>query len=200
MRAGVFPRLVVMAKEPRAGRVKTRLARDIGTVEATGFYRRALEQTVRRLRDPARWETSLAVAPDAAVASTAWPPCDAVFPQGPGDLGARMGRIFELAPPGPLVIIGSDIPGIEPADIAAAFQALKGAEAVIGPASDGGYWLIGLGRRRPLTGLFRGVRWSGPDARADTVASLRGARVAFVRERTDVDAAEGYRAWRRGEI
>ena len=190
------PTLVIMVKAPVAGRVKTRLARSIGVGAATGFYRTMLSHTVRRLgRDP-RWRTLLGVAPDNAVWSSLWPPCDGLVPQGTGDLGRRMGRLFNHLPRGPVVIIGSDIPGIEPSDIASAFKALGGHDAVLGPAPDGGYWLIGLKRSPHVPQPFAGVRWSSEHTMADTLGNLKDRRVALLRELADIDTAEDYRDWR----
>ena len=103
-----------------------------------------------------------------------------------------MGRVFRTLPPGPVVIIGADIPGVTRTDIDAAFRALGDADAVFGPAEDGGYWLIGLarGRRTAPAGLFNNVRWSTVHALADTKASLGDARIAHVRTLRDVDTAE----------
>ncbi|KKM64340.1 hypothetical protein LCGC14_1502350, partial [marine sediment metagenome] len=93
-------------------------------------------------------------------------------------------------PPGPRLIIGADIPGIRRRHIAAAFAALGPAQAVIGPASDGGYWLIGLdGVTPPPPTLFQATRWSTHDALADTLATLRDRRVALTHTLDDVDTA-----------
>ncbi len=108
-----------------------------------------------------------------------------------------MARVFTLLPPGPAVIIGSDIPDLGPAHIEAAFRALGGAEAVFGPAADGGYWLVGL-RRRPRVprGLFQRVRWSSDQALADTLAGLpRAMSVALLETLADVDDARDYARW-----
>jgi len=182
-------RLVVMVKAPRPGRVKTRLGAGIGMVPAAWWMRHQLRALLPRLRDP-RWDLLLAVAPDAATGARDWPADLPRLPQGTGDLGARMGRVLRTAPAGPLCIIGADIPGVTRAHIARAFRALGLADAVLGPAPDGGYWLIGLARTAatPAT-LFDGVRWSSPHARADTEASLPGARIAHVDRLADVDEA-----------
>lgn len=175
-----------MLKEPRPGRVKTRLGRGIGMVAAAWWFRHQCRALLRRLDDP-RWRLVLAVAPDAAgKASRAWPGHLPRVPQGPGDLGARMHRLLAGLGPGPVVIVGADIPGITPAHVARAFAALGGHDAVVGPAPDGGYWLIGT-RHRPPAALFRGVRWSGPHALADTLASAPGLRVARIDILADVD-------------
>lgn len=116
------------------------------------------------------------------------------LPQGSGDLGERMQRIFTALPPGPAVIVGTDIPGISPRHIGHAFRALGAHDAVFGPAADGGYWLVGL-RRTPKTPrrIFKGVRWSGPHALRDTLANLNGARVATIGMLEDVDDAPSHR-------
>ena len=112
------------------------------------------------------------------------------MPQGDGDLGVRMQRLFERLPPGPVVVIGSDIPAIRPAHIAEAFRLLGGADAVFGPAQDGGYWLVGLKRTPRVLAPFADVRWSGPHALSDTRANLKGSRVALAARLGDVDTAE----------
>ena len=87
------------------------------------------------------------------------------------------------------MIIGTDIPGIDAARIVDAFGALAGHDAVLGPAPDGGYWLIGLRRAPRLRLPFAGVRWSSEHALADTVGNLGGARVARLCQLEDVDDA-----------
>ena len=101
-------------------------------------------------------------------------------------------------PPGPVVLIGGDIPGITPAMIARAFRRLGHADAVFGPANDGGYWLVGLKRRPRFVDPFTGVRWSTEHALADTAANLAGMRIDMIDALDDVDDAEGYRRWRLG--
>ena len=182
-------RLVVMVKAPRPGRVKTRLGRQIGMVPAAWWMRHQTTRLLRRLRDP-RWDIWLAVAPDTRLRDAAWPADLSRVPQGSGDLGDRMGRLLRNLPPGPVCIIGSDIPGITRRHIARAFAALGPAEAVFGPAPDGGFWLVGMKRiARPPATLFRDVRWSSEHALSDTLATLPGLRVAMVDELNDVDEA-----------
>ncbi len=184
-----------MVKAPLPGRVKTRLAREIGDMAAVRFYRQNTMKMIRRLRD-CRWRLVLAVAPESVSAARWWPGDLPRVTQGRGDLGARMGHVFAQAGPGPALIIGSDIPGITAKRIAAAFRAVRRTDAVIGPAPDGGYWLVGLRRPPAPCRLFDGVRWSGPHARSDTIAKLeqRGLSVALADELSDVDDAASYRA------
>jgi uncharacterized protein len=193
----VTQHLVIMVKAPQAGRVKTRLAAAIGAVEAVRCYRAMLDRTVRRLAD-GRWATWLAVTPDGAAPRMPRGRGIAVVPQGPGGLGERMQRVMDVLPPGPVVIVGSDIPGIGRGDVAAAFRALGGHDAVLGPADDGGYWLVGQ-RRIPRTlRLFEGVRWSSEETLGDTIANLEGRKVSLLRTMGDLDGEADYLRWRRG--
>jgi len=224
------PTLVIMAKAPVAGTVKTRLAREIGMVPALAAYRTILRETVRRLSADPRWRVVLAVAPDHAAhparfAFMGVPSGRFDFlPQGAGDLGRRMQNALRRAglrsararknrcgakavpPARTVVLIGSDIPGIARNDIAAAFRAARRADVVIGPAPDGGYWLIGLnaanGPCRPFAPLLsvKGpqarIRWSSAHARADTLAALSRFSVVETIQKADIDTAADWRAWR----
>ncbi len=180
-----------MVKAPISGAVKTRLARSIGAVQAARFYRSTTRALLHRLgRDP-RWRTLLAVAPDTALAAPFWPASLPRIAQGRGDLGARMQRIFDRLAPAPTVVIGSDIPAVRARDIAHALARLRARHAVLGPAGDGGYWLVAMRAVPRLPRPFAHVRWSGTHALADTLRNLQAARhtIGFAVERRDVDAA-----------
>ncbi|MDA5557404.1 TIGR04282 family arsenosugar biosynthesis glycosyltransferase [Shimia sp. MMG029] len=179
-----------MLKEPKPGRVKTRLGRDIGMTASAWWFRHQSAALLKRLEDP-RWDLLLAVAPDrAGLISRVWPNHLPRIPQGQGDLGARMARQFYSMPPGPVCIIGADIPGITPARINEAFRALGNHDAVFGPAPDGGFWLVGLKRNAPQPpSLFENVRWSTEHALADSRATLPDAKIATVATLADVDTA-----------
>jgi len=188
--------LVIFAKAPRMGRVKTRLAHDIGGVRAWGFYRHALARLVLRLSSDPRWQTHLAVAPDTSCEDSAvWPKGVSRFRQGEGNLGDRMHRAFERMPPGPVVIIGADIPDIQPRHIQDAFQTLGDHDAVFGPADDGGYWLVGQKRFPKTRAIFSNVRWSGPHALEDTCANLPNARIGYLETLIDVDDGDDFKRW-----
>ncbi|MEL7544769.1 MAG: TIGR04282 family arsenosugar biosynthesis glycosyltransferase [Pseudomonadota bacterium] len=187
------PRVVIMARTAVAGRVKTRLAREIGSARATAFYRTTSHIITARLASDRRWQTWLALTPNTAIHERALPPATWRVAQGNGDLGARMQRVFDTLPPGPAVIVGTDIPGVDARAIAAAFHALDSTDAVLGPADDGGYWLIGHARRRPVPRLFTGVRWSSPSTFADTERNLRNGAVAHLATLEDVDDAASWR-------
>jgi len=180
--------LIIMIKEPRPGRVKTRLGRDIGMVGAAWWFRHQTRSLIRRLRDP-RWRIVLAVSPDReGLNSRIWPADLTRTPQGRGDLGARMGRLLWSTPKGPVCLIGADIPGITRGHVARAFHVLGRSQMVFGPAPDGGYWLVGAQRYGALSpALFDGVRWSTKHALADTLASVSGYRITLLDNLRDVD-------------
>ncbi|MFO0995623.1 MAG: TIGR04282 family arsenosugar biosynthesis glycosyltransferase [Alphaproteobacteria bacterium] len=186
--------LIIFAKAPRLAQVKRRLAAGIGDVEAWRFYQTTMRRVLIRLARDRRWRTSLFMAPDRfAHAPGDWPKGAVRFAQGPGDLGARMGRAFRAQPPGPVVLVGTDIPSLGAGHIDRAFRALGRADVVFGPAADGGYWLIGLARRRGASVEFKDVRWSTRYALADTCASLpKNYAVAMIDTLEDVDDRASY--------
>jgi len=185
--------VVVFSRVPRLGAVKRRLAADIGDRAALDFHRTTLGSLLCRLAADRRFHTVLAATPDRA--SLRLPYRVRRIPQGGGDLGVRMERAFRRFPHQPVAIIGSDIPDAGPADIAAAFRGLGRADAVFGPAADGGYWLVGLSPRRPAR-PFAAVRWSSPHALADTLTNFAGRRVTLLRRLHDVDTADDWARFR----
>jgi rSAM/selenodomain-associated transferase 1 len=189
--------LVIFARHPRLGTGKRRLARDVGAVQALRFQRVMLALTLRRLGRDRRWTTWLAVTPDRARFRPIWPRS---LPQGRGDLGRRMARVARMSRPGPVVIVGSDIPGVTARHIARAFHELGQRDAVFGPAADGGYWLVGLRRRPRLLDPFRNVRWSTGHALADTLQNLAGKKIAFLDTLADVDDGPSLAAHPRWEV
>ncbi|MDP6517501.1 MAG: TIGR04282 family arsenosugar biosynthesis glycosyltransferase [Alphaproteobacteria bacterium] len=192
------PHLVIFVKAPRLGAVKTRLAKAIGRGAAWRFYRAASRRLIHRLGRDRRWLCWLAVTPDRfARKGRFWPRHPPRLAQGAGDLGARMARPLRRLPPGPVVIVGSDIPDLDAGHVAAAFRALRRAEVVFGPASDGGYWLVGFRRRPALVVPFDNVTWSSARALAETRANIGTRfRVATLETLADVDDGAGWRCWR----
>ena len=192
--------LVIFARAPRLGTVKRRLARVVGAVEATRFYRHLLARQLRLLARDRRWTVWLFVTPDTSRTDTVWRPVPKarVRGQGQGDLGRRMRRPFAILPPGPVVLVGSDIPALRPDHVERAFRRLGACDLVFGPATDGGFWLVGARRLRPLpAGLFAAVRWSTAQALADSLAGLPSSqRVGLVDTLADVDEADDYRRYR----
>ncbi len=197
--------LVIFAKLPRMGRVKSRLARDIGTLAAWQFYTNTLYDVIHKLaprqQSPLPWKTWLALTPDGANLPPQYPNTPTLN-QGPGDLGHRMGRVLQNMPPGPVIIIGTDIPEISKHHINNAFTALDTQDSVLGPALDGGYWMVGL-KRRPRCQLnaarhiFQNVRWSTENALKDTQANMQkiGLSTAIMDQLEDVDDKASLERW-----
>ncbi len=191
--------LVVFVKDPRIGCVKSRLAADIGRVSAWAFYRHTLAKTLSTLEKPRQWNCWLLVTPDTAVKATYLAPKNwRRKGQKNGNLGQRMGRVMNEIPPGPVVIIGTDIPEISSRHITKAFKALESNDGVLGPAYDGGYWLVGLKRRPKVIDLFQNVRWSTTHALADTRANLPTKRtMALLEILEDIDDGDSYFRWKK---
>ena len=191
-------RLIVFVKAPRAGFVKTRLAAALGPHGALAAYRALVERVLGEL-SPLR-DVELRFAPDDATAEiSAWLRPDwGAAPQGDGDLGARMHRAFAQAFAScatRVVLIGSDCPHVNTGDIAAAAAALTEYDVVLGPAEDGGYWLVAL--RAPAPGLFEQIAWSTERVLAQTRARAPslGLRVHLLRTLPDVDTVEDWQRY-----
>jgi hypothetical protein len=187
--------LVLFVRAPTLGGGKRRLAREMGDVAALRFERLMIARLLRRLAKDRRWELRIAVTPDRACRRARhWCRGAEVTGQGAGNLGTRMRRALEACPPGPAVLVGSDIPALDARHVAAAFHLLGRHDIVFGPAADGGFWLVGARHPRQLPSLFERVRWSGPFALADAVDGLpRRIKVGYADTLEDVDDAEAYR-------
>jgi rSAM/selenodomain-associated transferase 1 len=153
--------VILLAKEPRPGLAKTRLAAEIGAEAAIRLARAFLSDTAAWIGRYAR-RVHIAYAPDDAYRTfAALLPDACLFPQPDGDLGQRIAGAFEcafaLGARKPL-LVGSDSPTMPSHFILCAHAALDRHDMVLGPSEDGGFYAIGL--RRPLPGLFDGVEWS----------------------------------------
>ena len=187
--------LILFVRAPAYGSGKRRLARDIGDLAALGFERLMLARLLRRLGRDHRWHLRIAVTPDRArYRQRVWPRGIPILRQGGGDLGERMQRALTACPPGPAVLVGTDIPALGPSHIAAAFHLLGRHDVVFGPAADGGFWLVGARRSPRLLPLFGKVRWSSAHALEDALANLpHGVSAGFAATLEDVDGREAYR-------
>ena len=195
--------LIVYAKRPLPGYAKTRLGAIIGMEEAAGVYARLLYSYLHELQR-ARWDDTyitLAVSAPADVPffTTAFPEFD-VCSQVNGDLGQRMAASFTqafAAGAERVVLTGSDIPLLTAALVRQAFATLETVPAVIGPAEDGGYYLIG--QRAPGATLFDGIAWSTLAVLAQTEALARAANIQLphLPVLADLDTIEDYAVWRK---
>lgn len=179
-------RLIVFARVPRLGEVKTRLAAAIGARQALDVYVRLLDTTLataRRFADEdSGIELELCVAggdADESMAARAARAGMRLCPQSDGDLGQRMMSALNraLVQGLPAVLIGTDCPVIAPRHLHWAFRSLAAADAVFVPVEDGGYVLVGL--RRNADSLFSGIDWSTDRVMAQTRDRARAARLAW---------------------
>jgi len=189
--------LGMFAKYWQPGKVKTRLARHVGDRQASDLYRAFLRTLVRRFEASAD-RRILAYWPEdrrdqfRALAGGNW----SVELQTSGDLGQRMSRFFAAARAcagGPIVLIGSDSPTLPVQYVERAFELLEHVPVVLGPSTDGGYYLIGISG--PIPCLFSGVSWSTPQVLDQTVALLHQAdcRYALLPPWYDVDDGDDLR-------
>lgn len=191
------PQLVVFARAPRYGAVKTRLARNIGPAQALAVHWELLTSALRSARAsglPCRLLLDGELDDRQRRRLRAWLP-DEIEQQICGDLGARMAAAFESAG-APVLLMGSDCPDIDARYLQQAARQLALADVVIGPAEDGGYGLIGL--RSPAPELFRDMPWSTDRVAAETLARARalGLRVRQLELLWDVDTVADWRRWR----
>lgn len=183
-------RLVIFVKAPRPGFVKTRLAATIGAEAAAESYAALAEHLLTRLGSLREVELKF-TPPEAAEEIQPWLQAGwTASAQSDGDLTKRLIGAFAdafAAGAGKVVVIGSDCPYVTPDDIAEAFAKLAEHELVLGPANDGGYWLVGL--RQPRPALFQGIHWSTESVLAETlaIAELENLSVARLRELSDID-------------
>ena len=207
---------MVLARWPAAGRCKRRLAADLHSATRAAAVQRQLTHhtlhtaataaaacgaelrlAVDGLGPRARRRWGQALGRDGIVAT--------LMAQGHGGLGCRMQRLWRLGFAGgaeQVVLIGSDLPGLEPADVEQAFTALEAQPLVLGPASDGGYWLIGIHRSGfQLAGasLMAGIPWGGDQVLATTLerARQRHLQPALLRQLSDLDTRAALGPWLR---
>ena len=196
-------RLVVFLKAPRAGTVKTRLAETLGADAACAAYRQLVGALLTNLAPLPRVELCFTPV-DASAEIEPWVrPGWSTCPQTGGDLGERLHSAFAehfISDAQHVIIIGSDCPDVTALDIEDAWLALEGHDVVLGPALDGGYWLIGL--RAPQPGLFTAMPWSTDRVFGETMRRAREAdlRVALLRELSDVDTLADWERWGRRSV
>jgi uncharacterized protein len=197
--------LIVFVKNPIAGKVKTRVAATVGHEKAVEVYLDLLSHTKKTVQ---AWFDALLESPQSAQLQVRvnvyygdfindfdlWN--DSPFQkkmQTEGDLGERMRDAFvrELAEGAErVVIIGSDCLELRPLHLQAAFEALDAHEIVLGPATDGGYYLLGMKQLHPS--LFENKSWSQPTLLSETLTDLTGTSHTLLETLSDVDTWEDY--------
>jgi uncharacterized protein len=191
-------KLIVFVKAPRPGSVKTRLAQSLGTQAACDAYRFLVDRALVQLTSLANVE--LRFSPDDALdeikpwLQTNW----VAAAQGGGTLGERLIRAFRNAFADGctnVVAIGSDCPEVTTLDLFEAWNSLETQDVVVGPASDGGYWLIGL--NAPSDGIFEQIDWSTARVFEQTMQWIRanGKSYHLLRELSDVDTENDWKAY-----
>ena len=193
-------RVILLAKEPVAGLVKTRLAETVGAQAAAGCHEAFVRDSIAALAGLPDVAPSLAVTPDAGAPRLRRLAAEAgvaVVEQGDGDLGERMDRLCARAfedGAGPVVLLGADTPDLPPRFVADAVAALERADVALGPAADGGYYLVAV--RAYVPELFRiDAAWGSDAVLAATERRLAaaGRRVVRLERWCDVDRADDLR-------
>lgn len=179
--------LIIFTRNPELGKVKTRLAKDVGDNAALNIYKFLLQHTVsvtkdldlskevyysEEIRDTDIWDNSY---------------FSKKLQQG-SELGERMQNAFKTGFQNGfknIIIIGSDLYDLKTSDIKTAFSLLENKDAVIGPATDGGYYLLGMSKLYPE--VFQQKKWGTSSVLEETLKDLKGKNIALLEERNDVD-------------
>ncbi|MGB2475354.1 MAG: TIGR04282 family arsenosugar biosynthesis glycosyltransferase [Flavobacteriaceae bacterium] len=183
------PLLLVFCKNPRRGKVKTRLASAIGEEKALLIYCHLLEKTASVLQE---------INTDIHVYYSEYIEEDNYFKsvakqekiQVGESLGERMSHAFKASfkTHSPIVIIGTDLWSLEAKDILQAFESLKENNVVLGPSHDGGYYLLGLNRYLPQ--LFQNKKWGSDTVLLQTLSDLTNEQFSLLEEKNDIDTLE----------
>ena len=188
--ASTVPTVALFARYPVAGEAKTRLIPALGAEGAAALHRRLVMRTLAVMQTSglpcAVWTTG---APHAQFA--AWLGHDVpLIEQGEGDLGARLERV-----PAPCILLGADIPDLSAEHLRKAAAALEKYAAVLGPAGDGGYYLLGLSH--PMPYLFQSMPWGSEHVLGETIRRLneRGEPYHLLDHLDDCDRPEDLERW-----
>ena len=191
--------LLFFVKYPAPGKVKSRLASELGAEWTTGLYRAFVEDILHTI-DGTGIPCHVAVhSPNAGSSIENWLGRDRHYlPQEGADLGERMANAFRAifaAGAERAVLIGSDIPDLPASVLTDASNALESSDAVVGPARDGGYYLIGFRKDRFLPEIFRGITWSRPDVfdRTRRIFQRSGTSLHVLSPWQDVDTIDDLR-------
>jgi len=193
-------RIVVLAKAPVAGTVKTRLAPRLGAEGAARLHAELVHRTLRTALEAAVGPVELCTTP--SLQHPFFTICEREHPielseQGDGDLGDRMARVIERVTQSGtrVVLLGADCPVLDAAYLREAAQTLDRCDVVLGPAEDGGYVLVAA--RRLVPEMFRGPHWGTETVLEETRSRLHEAGVAWCELATlwDLDRPADYDRW-----
>jgi len=181
--------LIIFARRPEISVGKSRLKNKIGRALGASFYYNNLLKTIVKINADKRINLKLCITPDSAIQD--WPksifPRIKRLPQGTGDIGEKMGRVFSKSQK-KTIIIGSDIPDISSKIILNAWKKLYSSNIVFGPAEDGGFWLIGISQSKKIKGLFNNINWSQKNTLEQVKNNIHPAKkISFVTTLKDVD-------------
>lgn len=184
--------VIIFARAPQLGYGKRRLARDIGDQRAFDFYKSNLQRLIQELSGQ-RWQLHVAVASEPERHHRVFDGLSMLV-QPEGDLGHRMSTVLAQFNGHTRLIVGSDIPDLVSSHISEALMALSTHQLVFGPAVDGGFWGVGCcAKYEPDLTFMQDVRWSSPNALADTLASIKPEiKVAEVTRLADVDDFDSF--------
>jgi uncharacterized protein len=181
-----------MARAPVPGHVKTRLQPQLSGEQCAALHTAFLQDTVALAASASSFASFLAYTPSDAesIFKRYCPPDMEIFPQDGGDLGERMNNIIvglyerEYSP---VVVIGSDVPALQPDTLRKAAESTGKDNICLGPAVDGGYYLIAM--RRPFPELFTGIRWGSSTVLTSTIrkAKAAGLSIVLLEKYSDVD-------------
>ncbi len=188
--------VLVFQKNEVLGKVKTRLASGMGDLRALEIYRHLIQSTYSVLEDVSApvWTYYSDFIPE-----TVNPPIAKSFVQEGHDLGERMANAFARSFESGMekvVLIGTDCPSLQSQHLNQAFEALIHSDLVLGPATDGGYYLIGMKRKEDY--LFEGISWSTSEVLSQTlaVATAHGLHFTLLDELSDIDTQEDWERYR----
>ncbi len=187
-------KLIIFTRFPEAGKTKTRLISTLGPEGAAQFQKEMTEATLKTVNGLKN--TSIEIrfeGGDKGLIKNWLGKQFSIEPQGPGDLGKKMERAFEESfdeGKNRIIIIGTDCPSITPEIIQNAFMALNDNDLALGPAKDGGYYLIGLRNKVPQ--LFQDIRWGTEEVFQKTfdVAKKLGLGIYLAETLSDIDRPE----------
>ena len=198
--------LIIFLKYPEPGKVKTRLAKDIGNGKACAIYRQLAENVIKNIfsKNPRTYTVHIFFTPDdkeneirdwlKPIIENNQEVDTQYIPQGGDTLGERMSNAFQQILQGKhyrrCIIIGTDCPGIEAALIESAFDVLNKKDVVIGPCEDGGYYLLGMSKF--TTDLFTDITWGTDRVFGQTMKKISNNNLSYgiLKTLADIDTPE----------